>query len=102
MRRKDMKSLKLQLIALVAVTAFVACEPANNDADTAADTLGANADSAANGPPSEPVVTNLDDVDNSGISGEATATHSTSEVTVSLLLKDGAKADVTYPVHIHT
>jgi hypothetical protein len=99
---EDMKSNQLQLIALAAVVAFAACAQTDDDADVPADSVAIGADSVANAPPTEPVVTNLDDVDDSGISGEATATHSASDVTVSILLKDGAKSDVTYAAHIHT
>jgi hypothetical protein len=96
-----MKMFKLQVVALAALTALAACAEAENDDGTLADSAAANADSA-NQIPTEPVVTGLDEVDDSGISGEATATHSANDVTVSILLKDDAKADVTYPAHIHT
>jgi hypothetical protein len=97
-----MKSNQLQVIALAALVAVAACAPADDNAETPADSVAIGTDSVANSLPSEPVVTNLDDVEDSGISGEATATHSASDVTVSILLKDGAKADVTYAAHIHT
>jgi hypothetical protein len=100
-----MKFTRLHIFALAACTALAACEREAGDADTAADTTGdtlaARADTAAE-MPMEPVVSGLDDVNDSGISGEATATHSQDQVTVSILLKDGARADVSYPAHIHT
>src|SRR5688500_12764972 len=100
----DMKLLKLHVVALAGLTLLAACAKAeegdNLPADTAAQ-VGAG-DAAAPAMPAEPQVTNLDDVNNSGIEGEATATHSANDVTVSIVLKDGAKADATYPAHIHT
>jgi hypothetical protein len=95
-----MKLFKLQVIAVAALT-FAACAQANEDADVAADTM-AGADTGVAAMPAGPQVTSLDDVDNSGIEGEATATHSAQDVTVSIVLKDAAKANVTYPAHIHT
>jgi hypothetical protein len=84
------------------MTALAACETADDADDMPADTAAVAADSLAD-MPTEPTVTNLDDVNDSGIEGEATATHSASEVTVSILLKgDNAKADQSYPAHIHT
>ncbi|HET9439621.1 MAG TPA: hypothetical protein VFO52_05600 [Longimicrobiales bacterium] len=98
-----MKLHKIHIFTLAALTALAACEREAGDdelaADSAADTLGANADSMEM--PSEPTVSGLDEVDDSGISGEATATHSAQEVTVSILLKEGAKADAEYQAHIH-
>ncbi len=97
-----MKKLKLQAVALSALIALGACAQTDDeDGALDGDTTALAGDTAPSAPV-EPVVTNLDEVDDSGIEGEATATHSSSEVTVSILLKDGAKADVTYPAHIHT
>lgn len=97
-----MKLHKIHIFTLAALTALAACEREAGDdelaADSAADTL-ANADGMEM--PSEPTVSGLDEVDDSGISGEATATHSAQEVTVSILLKEGAKADAEYQAHIH-
>lgn len=96
-----MKLFKLQVIALTAFT-LVACAQANEDTEVAGDTAGATTDEGQKAMPSGPQVTTLDDVNNSGVEGEATATHSEQDVTVSIVLKDAAKADVTYPAHIHT
>ena len=99
-----MKLLKFHVVALAGLTLFAACAQAGDDENAPADSaaVGTAADSAAAAMPAEPQVTNLDDVNNSGIEGEATATHSANDVTVSILLKDKAKADATYPAHIHT
>ena len=93
------------ILALSVLFALAACERetaenADTAADTVADTL-ARGDSAMD-MPAEPTTTDLDEVDNSGISGEAVATHSQNEVTVSILLKEGGKPNVSYPAHIHT
>jgi hypothetical protein len=96
-----MKLLKLHVLALAGATLVAACARTDETGDVAADSVAQGGDTAA-AMPSQPTVTNLDDVNDSGISGEATATHSAQDVTVSILLKDGAKADVTYPAHIHT
>ena len=101
-----MKMNNLHIVALSVLFGLAACERetaenANTAADTAGDTLAARADTAME-MPTEPTTTDLDEVDNSGISGEATATHSRDEVTVSILLKEGARAEASYPAHIHT
>jgi hypothetical protein len=96
-----MKRLKWHVLALAGLTLMAGCAKAD-EGDVPADTVAQAGDTSAQSMPSEPVVTNLDDVNNSGIEGEATATHSAQDVTVSILLKDRAKADVTYPAHIHT
>src|SRR5688572_5138867 len=98
-----MKLLKFHVVALAGLTLLAACAKAENDENAPADSaaLGTTGDTAQ-AMPAEPVVTNLDDVNDSGIEGEATATHSANDVTVSIVLKDKAKADATYPAHIHT
>ena len=101
-----MKLNKLHILALSVLFAAAACErEADDDLDGAADTLGdtlaARADTVMD-MPMEPSTTDLDEVDDSGISGEAVATHSQQEVTVSILLKEGAQPNVSYPAHIHT
>ena len=92
---------KTGLLALLLVTGLVACEPQAGDEALPADTAAANADTGMAVSP-EPQVTELDEVGDSNIEGKATATHSAQEVTVSIVLEEGGKADVTYPVHIHT
>ena len=81
---------------------FAACEQNAGDDAAPADSAALNADSAANAVTPEPQVTELDEVGDSNIEGDATATHSAQEVTVSIVLKEGGKADVSYPAHIHT
>lgn len=98
-----MRFNKLHILTLS--VALAACAQADENAgaaaDTTGDTLAARTDSAME-MPTEPTVIDLDDVNDSGISGEATATHSQQEATVTIVLKDGAKPDVDYPAHIHT
>jgi hypothetical protein len=100
-----MKIFKPALVLLTMV-AFAACDTAGDADDAPADSAAFGDTSAADSlgnMPTGPEVTNLDDVNDSGIEGEATATHSQQEVTVSILLKgDNAKADQNYPAHIHT
>lgn len=98
---------KFQVLMLAAAISATACAQTDDDAEgTPADSsVVGNADSlntGGNSLPTEPVVTKLDDVNNSGVEGEATATHSAQEATVSILLKDGAQANTDYPAHIHT
>lgn len=96
------RSFQPYMLALVALGALAACEKKAEDEAVPADTA---AMAPAPAPPAvspEPVVIDLDQVKGSGIKGEATATHSATDVTVSIVLKDGAKADVEYPAHIHT
>lgn len=97
-----MRISRLSAFALAALVVAACAETAEDEA-VPADSAAVATDSArAQQLPTEPTVTELDDVNDSGISGEATATHSQNEVTVSILLKDGAKPDVNYPAHIHT
>lgn len=98
-----MNTRSLTAVALVALTAFAGCvSDAEDDDAMLADTTEVAGDTVQNEMPMEPTVTDLDDVNDSGISGEATATHSQQEVTVSILLKEGAQPDVSYAAHIHT
>jgi hypothetical protein len=98
-----MRITKLHLLTVMTAFALSACAETAQDETAMADSTAVAGDSAAqNAPPMEPQVTGLDDVNDSGISGEATATHSANDATVSILLKDGAKPDVTYPAHIHS
>ena len=100
-----MRISKFSVVALAAMVSLAACaQDAEEDGVPADTTAAANTTGMpADGPPMEPQVTNLDDVNDSGIEGEATATHSAQDATVSILLKgDNAKADVSYPAHIHS
>jgi hypothetical protein len=100
-----MKISKYSVLALAAMVTLAACARDAEDETVPADTTAAANTTGApqDGPPMDPQVTGLDDVNDSGIEGEATATHSAQEATVSILLKgDKAKADVTYPAHIHS
>ena len=90
----------VKVAVLLSFVVLVGCErPAEDEAvpaDTAADV------GAAPAPSPEPTTVELDEVGNSGISGEATATHGPNEVTISIVLKEGAQAATNYPAHIHT
>lgn len=99
-----MNTRSLAAAALVALTAFAGCAPDADEDEVPADTAAIAGDTAnmQSDLPAEPTVTGLDEVNDSGISGEATATHSQQEVTVSIVLKEGAQANVSYPAHIHT
>lgn len=97
-----MNTRSLAAAALVVVAALAGCATDDEDDGMVSDTAAVAGDTMPNELPMEPIVSDLDDVNDSGISGEATATHSQQEVTVSILLKDGAKPDVSYAAHIHT
>ena len=101
-----MRISKYSVLALAAMVGMAACaKDADDDDALPADTTAAanTTGMPADGPPTEPQVTGLDDVNDSGIEGEATATHAAQEATVSILLKgDKAKADATYDAHIHS
>lgn len=100
-----MRISKLSVFALAGLVSLAACAQDAGEEDVAADTTAAGNTTATDqgGPPMDPQVTNLDDVNDSGIEGEATATHSAQDATVSILLKgDKAQANVTYPAHIHS
>ena len=83
-----MKISKFQMLMLAAVLSVTACAQTDDDAEgTPADSSAVgNADSlntnTADAPPTDPQVTKLDDVNDSGVEGEATATHSAQDVTV--------------------
>lgn len=89
-------------LAFAALVVLAGCEKADDDADDIVADTAATAPAPAPTVSAEPVVTELDEVDDSGIEGDATATHSASDVTVSIVLKEGGKTDVSYPAHIHT
>jgi hypothetical protein len=99
-----MRITKFPMMALAAAISIAACaQDAEEEAAPADTTAAANTAGTPEGPPADPQVTGLDAVNNSGIEGEATATHSAQDATVSILLKgDNAKADQTYPAHIHS
>lgn len=90
------------VLALTALATFVACEKKAEDDAVPADTAATAPAAAAPQVNMEPVTIDLDPVKDSGIKGEVTATHSNDQVTVSIVLKEGAKPDVSYPAHIHT
>lgn len=97
-----MKFTKLPLYMLAFGLALGACAPADDADDTLpADTAGM-ATPVAPAPSAEPVEVDLDEVDDSNVSGKATATHTANEVTVSIVLDEGGNAATTYPAHIHT
>lgn len=97
-----MNTRSLSAAALVALTALAGCVEDTEEDAMLADSAAVAGDTVQNELPMEPTVTELDDVNDSGISGEATATHSQQDVTVSILLKEGAQSDVSYAAHIHT
>lgn len=98
-----MNTRSLTAAALLALTVVLGCAPDAEDDDVVlTDSAAVVGDTVQTELPTEPTVTGLDDVNDSGISGEATATHSQQEVTVSILLKEGARPDVSYAAHIHT
>jgi type IV pilus biogenesis protein CpaD/CtpE len=72
-----------------------AAEPAEMPAPAPSDAITPDAG------PSAPVVTQLEAKNNSGITGDVTATHTASDVTVQISL-NGATEGTTYPAHIHT
>lgn len=92
----------LAVAGLVSLTALAACAPDADDDEMVADTAAVSGDTVQPELPMEPTVTALGDVNDSGIEGEATATHSAQDVTVSIVLTEGAQPDVSYPAHIHT
>ena len=98
-----MRKTRIWGLGLVLLGTFIACESAPDADETAADTAAVGAQPpAAAAPSAEPVKVELDATNDSGIKGEATATHTATDVTVSILLTEGAKAEVSYPAHIHT
>lgn len=101
------KSLKRGSAALCLLMFLaVGCEREEQLADDAAEPaeMPAPAPSDAITPdagPTAPVTTNLEEKNDSGITGQVTATHTPSDVTVNIAL-EGAQEGVTYPAHIHT
>ena len=96
-----MKRFSQLTAAAIALAVLAACAETTDDETLPADTVGAMTDTGT-ALPAEPVVVNLDEVDDSNISGEATATHTPTEATVTIVLKEGAQAGTSYPAHIHT
>ncbi|HUP87831.1 MAG TPA: hypothetical protein VM100_00620, partial [Longimicrobiales bacterium] len=87
-----MKHYMKAVFALAAITTIAACEKKAEDDAVPADTAAAPAATAPQ-VNMEPVTIDLDEVKDSGVKGEATATHSNDQVTVSIVLKEGAKPD---------
>jgi len=76
-------------------------DEANEYADTTTVTPAPAPPAAVDtGMPTAPVVVQLQDVGGSGVSGQATATHSPTDVTVAIRV-NGAKGTADYPAHIH-
>lgn len=97
------RNCRLQAFALALLVALPACESRTEEETLPADTTAGMMGDTVPTVTLEPVVTELDAVNNSGVSGEATATHTETDVAVSIVLKgDNAKPDVSYPAHIHT
>ena len=98
-----MRNTRIWALGLMLLGTLNACDSTPDADDTAADTsaVGAQPPVAA-APATEPVKVELDASNDSGIKGEATATHSANDVTVSILLTEGGKPEVSYPAHIHT
>ena len=98
-----MKGFERAVIALTFSLLAGACAETADDADVPADSVAADvAPDNINAPSAQPVVVKLDEVDDSNISGEATATHSTTDVTVAIVLQEGGQTGTSYPAHIHT
>ena len=90
------------LVLAVAVVAAAACAKTEDAEETAfqADTSAAAPAPGSETGPSTPVVTQLAAVENSGVTGEATARHSSTDVTVALTVANPPAGEL--PAHIHT
>jgi hypothetical protein len=96
------RNIRIWALGLVLLGTLSACDRAPEADETAGD-AAVPADAPAAAPAAaEPVKVDLDDSNDSGIKGEATATHSANDVTVSIVLTEGGKPEVSYPAHIHT
>ena len=96
-----MRNTRTWVLSVMLVGTLAACErPAEEE--TTADQAAVPDTTTAAAPVPEPVKIELDEVADSNIEGEVTATHSASEVTVSIVLTEGGKTEVSYPAHIHT
>jgi maltose-binding protein MalE len=86
-------------LAVLALLAVAACSSETKNEEINMDTTAAMAPAEA-GPPAGPVTANLEAKDNSGVTGQATATHATDSVTVQVSLS-GLQGTASYPAHIH-
>ena len=97
-----LKISKLQMAAVAMIVMAAACaenEDADDDALPADSAALAPAPGSA-APSSAPVVTQLAAVGGSNVTGEATATHTPSDVTVAINLTGAPAGEL--PAHIHT
>src|SRR5688500_13874275 len=93
-----MKAIARVTVALTLGLLAGACAEPADDAELPAESVAANPTSDnSNGQPAQPVVVKLNEVDDSNISGEATATHSPTDVTVAVVLQEGGQAATSYP-----
>lgn len=92
---------KLHFAALAMIVMTAACaETDEAEVATTADTMAAMPAPGSEAGPSAPVVTTLAAVENSGVTGEATATHTPTDVTVAVSVSGAPDAEL--PAHIHT
>jgi hypothetical protein len=95
------KISKLQMAAVAMIVMAAACaENETDDADLPADSAALTPATGSEAPPSAPVVTQLAAVGGSGVTGEATATHTPTDVTVAINVTGAPAGDL--PAHIHT
>lgn len=92
---------KLHVAALAMIVMTAACaETQDEEAAVQSDTMAVTPAPASVPGPSAPVITTLAAVENSGVTGEATATHSATDVTIALTVTNPPAGDL--PAHIHT
>lgn len=93
---------KVQMAALALVVMTAACADTDDAEDGAipADTMAGMPAPGSEAGPSAPVITTLAAVENSGVTGQATATHSPTDVVVQIDLTNAPEGDL--PAHIHT
>lgn len=92
---------KLHAAALAMTVMTAACaETQDEEVAITPDTTAAMPAAGSETGPSAPVVSPLAAVENSGVTGEATATHTPTDVTVAVSVSGAPDAEL--PAHIHT
>ena len=98
-----MKRFEMVRLATLAMIVLAAACAKTDDADETAlpaDTAATSPAPGSGAPPAAPVVVTLAAVENSGVAGEATATHSPTDVTVAINVTGAPAGEL--PAHIHT
>jgi hypothetical protein len=96
----NISRLQMAAVAMLVMAAACAKDDDADDAALPADSMALAPAPGSEAPPAAPVVTQLAAVGSSGVTGQATATHTPTDVTVAINVTGAPAGDL--PAHIHT